>query len=278
MKLVLTYLENMATQVCNLSCQGFTNYSDFNHKGYQQWDVVREQIIKWQKVIDIKEFGIIGGEPLINPHIEDWIIGCKELFPNNQVMFVTNGLLLHKHPRIIDLMYELGGFTFKITKHKSTPELNNIIKDIFNRYEWEHVFEYGIHRVKTKNDFRFYTKEPTIFYKSYIGDFKNMMPHDSHINDAFDICTQKTCPLLHNGKIYKCSTGGLLKDILELNGNPNPLNWHNLTDKGILPSDDPNTIKKFIDNYGKPNHICKQCPTSNDMNSMLNHTKTCTFK
>ena len=37
MKPTLPFLETMITQVCNLSCEGCTNYSDLEHKGYVKW-------------------------------------------------------------------------------------------------------------------------------------------------------------------------------------------------------------------------------------------------
>ena len=44
MKLTLPFLETMATQACNLSCEGCTNYSDLNHNGYITWADMKAQL------------------------------------------------------------------------------------------------------------------------------------------------------------------------------------------------------------------------------------------
>ena len=270
----------MATQVCNLSCAGCTNYSDLQHKDYVKWDTIEHDILSWLEIIDIQEFGIIGGEPLINPRIVDWIIGIRKILPNTTIRFTTNGLLLHKNLNIIKLMHELGNFTFKITLHKTTPTLNQIVKNIFNDYEWETVFEYGVQRYKTRNNFRFQLNTPTVFTKSFIGEYDDMKPYNSDIHDAFSNCCQQTCPLLHNGKIYKCSTSGLLQDTLKLHNSPNKSLWGDISDYeyGISPTSSMSDISKFVDNFGKANDICKQCPSITDMDSFLDHNKTTVFK
>jgi organic radical activating enzyme len=275
-KQVLPFLETMTTQVCNLSCAGCTNYSDYQHKGYVKWETMKWHLSNWLEVLDIQEFGIIGGEPLINPEINDWIHGCRALLPNKTIRFTTNGLLLHKHPGIVQTMHELGDFTFKITVHKSTQSLEQLIKDIFNMYDWVPVVEYGIQRFRTTNNFRFQINRPTAFVKTFKGEYGNMVPYDSDASDAFSNCCQQTCPLLHNGTIYKCSTAGLLQDMLSKTSDSDPNLW--ALDPGIKPTDSIKKITEFINNFGRAEYMCKQCPTKHDAKSILDHVLTTTFK
>jgi len=267
----LPFLETMITQVCNLSCKGCTNYSDLYHKGYVRWDEGKEQLQEWLTIIDIPDFGIMGGEPLINPQVNDWLIGIRELMPNAQIRFTTNGLLLHKHKDIIDLMHDLGNVVFKITVH--TPEntsLVDTIDDIFSNYKWKEVTEHGIKRWKTSNNLRFQINYPTQFLKTFRGDYNNMTPFDSDPKESFSACIQQICPLLYNGKIYKCSTAGLLKDTLLFNGVTDTV-WDRFIDNGISPSDSKNSIDRFIGNFGKPSPLCRQCPTRKDEVALISH-------
>ena len=270
MKLQLPFLETMATQACNLVCTGCTNYSDIKHSGYVRWHDMHSQLSAWLKVLDIPDFGIMGGEPLINPEIKQWITGVRELMPDAQIRFTTNGLLLHKHMAVVDLMHDIGNCVFKITAHVDDTELENTIADIFNRYNWEPVTEYGIDRWAADNGVRFQINRPTKFIKTYRNSYSNMQPHDSNPVDSFNMCIQQTCPLLHNGKIYKCSTQGLLEPTLAKFNNPNAEQWAPYLVNGLSPSDPVSVIEQFVNNFGKPNAICRMCPSSVD--SVVPHT------
>lgn len=260
-KPVLPFVETMITQACNISCLGCTNYSDLKHTGYVTWAEGKRQIESWLDRIEILDFGIMGGEPLINPEVNDWISGCRELLPKAQIRFTTNGLLLDKHYDIVDLMSSIGNCVFKITVHRTTEELENFIRRIKSSYQWETVIEHGITRFKTSNNFRFQINRPTAFIKTYKNSYSNMMPYHSDPVAAFKDCCQQTCPLLYNGRIYKCSTAGLLEQTLKRFNNPNLDDWKYYITKGIGTDCSDEQLNEFIKNFGNPHLICGQCPT-----------------
>lgn len=260
-KPVLPFLETMITQACNISCVGCSNYSDLPHQGYVSWPEGQKQIAAWLARVDIPDFGIMGGEPLINPEVHDWIQGCRDLMPESQIRFTTNGLLLHKHLDIVDLLHDIGNSVFKITVHVDNNDLEQIIQNIHRRFKWQPVHEHGIHRFKTDNNFRFQVNRPSEFVKTYQNSYSNMMPYHSNPVQAFDNCCQQTCPLLYKGNIYKCSTAGLLADVLDRFGNPNIEQWAPYLAKGIGADCTAAELHEFIDNFGKPNSICAQCPS-----------------
>lgn len=271
----LPFLETMATQVCNLSCQGCTNYSDLVHKGYVPWPQMRNDLTKWLEVITIPDFGVMGGEPLVNPEIREWLVGLRELMPHTQIRFTTNGTLLDRHLDIVDLAHDIGNVVFKITAH---TDVEDTINKVFNRFDWEPVKEFGINRWKTTNGLRFQVNRPETFVKSFKGSYNNMLPWDSNVNDSFDICIQQKCPLLYNGRIYKCSTQGLLSDTLAKFGNPNYESWEQYLHKGISPDDPAEVVQQFINNFGKPHTMCRMCPTAKDTEALIDHTITVTRK
>ena len=275
-KHVLPFLETMITQACNLSCLGCTNYSDIKHSGYQTWDEGKASLTPWLQRLEISDFGIIGGEPLINPQWREWVAGIRGLLPTAQIRFTTNGLLLHKHPDIVDFLQSVGNVVFKITVHQPMQYLDDTIDKILTERAWEPVFEFGIRRYRTSNDLRFQVNRPTQFIKTYQGSYQDMRPWDSDPARAFEICCQKTCPLLYQGRIYKCSTAGLLKDTLERFGNPNLFEWQSYLDHGIGHDDDDSALSRFVDNFGKPSSICGQCP-SGELGT-IDHTKTVWLK
>ena len=224
-RLTLPFLETMITQVCNLSCQGCTNYSDLKHTGYVLWEQGRSWLEPWTDLLDIPDFGIMGGEPLINPEVEYWLTGTRELLPNAQLRFTTNGMLLHKWPDLLKVLHDIGNCIFKISVHVEDKMLEDAIEQIFSQYAWKEVTEYGIRRWKTTRGLRFQINRPLQFLKTYQGTYADMLPHHSNPQEAFNLCVQKTCPLLYKDRIYKCSTSALLLDTLNKFDRPNWNQW-----------------------------------------------------
>ena len=276
MVIKLPFLETMITQVCNLSCHGCTNYSDLPHKGYVTWEAGRKQLLPWLEKISIDDFGIMGGEPLINPEVSKWLLGVRNLLPDSQIRFTTNGELLHKHFEILNLSHDIGNVVFKITVHRNSPELEEIIEKIFKTYNWEPVQEFGIDRFKTTNNLRLQINRPNKFIKTYKNTYADMEPHDSDPSEAFKICVQQKCPLLYNGKIYKCSTSGLLESTLAKFDWPNKNEWEPYLSTGIAPTDSDADILNFVNNFGKPEQLCKQCPS--ESGAYIDHIKTVIVK
>lgn len=268
----LPYLETMVTQACNLSCLGCTNFADLPHKGFIKWSDARVDIQRWAERFEIEDFGLIGGEPLMHPKIEDWILGVRELLPNAQIRFTTNGLLLEKKFHVVKLLHEVGNVVFKISKHlTNNKKIENVIDRILKNYEWSPVTEYGINRLKTSNNFRFYTKQTDVFIKTYKNNYENMMPYNSNPKDSISICCQQFCPLLYNGKIYKCSTSALLEDTLNKVGNPNYELWKPFLVNGLSYDCSSEEILNFANSFGKPENICRMCPSDKDSDSKILH-------
>jgi organic radical activating enzyme len=270
-KPVLPFLETMVTQACNLCCEGCSNYSDLSHKGYVSWEQARGDISSWLERVDIPDFGILGGEPLMHPQIEDWILGVRELMPKTQIRFTTNGLMLKEKFHIVKLLEEIGNCVFKITVHRNDSNVNWAIDKITNSYNWQPITEFGINRYTTGNRFRFHVKRPDVFWKTHIGTYEDMKPHHSSPAEAFKICTQSTCPLLYQGRIYECSSNGLLRDVLERMNWPNQEEWLPYLGNGIGSDCDDQKLLDFIDNFGKPHSMCGMCPSTQHTFSKLDH-------
>ena len=266
----------MITQVCNISCEGCTNYSDLTHKGYVTWEEGLNSLSRWLDIIEIPDFGIMGGEPLVNPQVYDWIYGVRELMPTTQIRFTTNGLLLNKNKfrNIMQVMHDVGNIVFKITVHINNTTVQDFIDNTLSRYKWEEVIEFGIKRHKTTNNVRFQLNYPSEFIKPFDGSYANMKPYFSNAEMAFNQCIQQTCPLLYKDRIYKCSTSALLEDTLTRFGNPNDELWEKFITRGISFTDNKEIISNFLDNFGKSNHICSQCPSLHNMDIFIQHNES----
>lgn len=274
----LEFLEVMLIRTCNLSCQGCTTFSDLKYQGYTTWEQGRAWLEPWIRRIELEGIGIMGGEPLINPEIREWLIGLRELMPNTQIRFITNGLLLEKHWDVVDLLQQLGNTVLKISQHVYTPELEKTIQRVFDSYDWQPVEEYGIKRWSVTNQNRFQIAQPKKFLKTFRNDYADMAPHNNDPRAAFDLCVQKRCPMLHNGRLYKCGTVGLTPELLERYNRPNWDQWQPYLVSGLAPDCSDAELEQYIQNFGKPHSVCRQCPTAQDLDSMIDHVSTVVFK
>ena len=270
-KPVLPFLETMITQVCNLSCEGCTNYSDLTHSGYVPWSQGHTWISAWLEHVDILDFGIMGGEPMINPEWQDWVAGVRKLMPHSQIRFTTNGTLLTKHPDILEFLRDVGNVVFKITVHTDDDAVESFINDLFQRYAWNPVVEHGINRWSMDQGIRLQINRPDTFLRTFQGTYNTMRPWHSAPEQAFEICCQKTCPLLYQGNIYKCSTAGLLRDVLERHDQPNWQEWESYLPQPLSVDSPHSDIVNFVENFGKPHSICGQCPEQSNHLGAIEH-------
>jgi len=237
-----------------------------------------EELVLWSSRINYDHLGTMGGEPLLHPDIGGILTQIRKTFPNVTIRFVTNGLLLERHKPLIDLMHELGNVIFKISKHVNDQRINNIVDYVMKRFDWEPVTEYHIHRWLTTNEFRFQINAPEKFYRTFQGTYFNMKPHNNKPSEAFDLCVQKRCPMLFDNKLWKCGTLPLTQDMLQKKGLIDDPDWQPYINKGLSIDCSDDDLQKWIDNFGKPNPVCRQCPTIKDKHSIIDHRQNVIFK
>ena len=272
------FLEIMIINACNLSCKGCTTFSDLKHSGYVPWNLGRSWLEPWTDRIQIQAIGLMGGEPLMNPELKQWLTGIRELLPTTQIRFVTNGLLIHKNWWVLDLLDDLGNSVLKVSKHVNDSRLDDSINHIFSSRNWNPIREHNIDRWICDSGLRFQISQPTTFLKTFLGEFHEAMPHNNDPVEAFSICVQKRCPLLLDGKIWKCGTLALTPKILERFHWPNKDAWKPFITSGLDVTCTDAELSRFIKNFGKPHTSCRQCPTKKDHESLMNHFETVNFK
>jgi hypothetical protein len=90
-------VEFYITNVCNLNCNGCNRFNDYNFTGWQRWSDYEVNYQNWSKYIDMDHIVILGGEPLLNPSIIDWIYGLKKTFVTTKwIQILSNGTRLTK--------------------------------------------------------------------------------------------------------------------------------------------------------------------------------------
>lgn len=214
----------------------------------------------------------------MHPELSQWLIGMRRLLPEARLRMVTNGLLLHRNWWLVDTLEDLGNSTLKITKHLDHAQLDENIKTVMHLRKWEPVYEYGIHRWKSPRGLRLQITQPTHFLKTFRNDYHDMMPHNNDPSLAFESCVQKKCPMLWQGRLYKCGTLALTPDLLEKFQWPNRNHWLPFIHHGLAPTASDSDIAEFVANFGEPHAMCRQCPSSQDRESWFDHKHTVTLK
>lgn len=94
-------VEFYITNVCNLNCINCNRFNNFDFKGYQKWSDYKDIYAQWAQHVRLQRVTILGGEPLLNPTILEWIDGINQIW-NTKVQVLTNGSRLNKVPGLYD--------------------------------------------------------------------------------------------------------------------------------------------------------------------------------
>ena len=89
-RLTLDYLEFYISHTCNFNCSGCNRFNNYLFTGHQRWADYQEIHEQWAEKLDLGSYTILGGEPLLNPDIIDWIYGLNKLWPDSRSQITTN--------------------------------------------------------------------------------------------------------------------------------------------------------------------------------------------
>ena len=104
-RVLIDRLEFYITNVCNLTCSGCNRYNDYKFSGWQSWAEAEPILTKWAEKIEIQHPVILGGEPLLNPDIIQWIKGLRRLWVRyNGLQIQSNGTRLDLVPGLYDVI------------------------------------------------------------------------------------------------------------------------------------------------------------------------------
>jgi organic radical activating enzyme len=82
-RITIDKIEFYITNVCNLTCSGCNRYNNYKFSGWESWNDYEQIFEQWAKKIDIIKPVILGGEPLLNPTINNWVTGIRRIWPDH---------------------------------------------------------------------------------------------------------------------------------------------------------------------------------------------------
>ena len=167
----LTTLDINVVHHCNLRCANCSHGSPFAKKYIMGLDVMEKDLWSISPVLHVDEILIVGGEPLLRKDIPNIISTCRDSHVADNIVIVTNGILLSK----IDYWDALENVKIRVSCYP------------------------GVNRAEIENVLRQHTKNFVIHnYDKFYAQFRKT-------KDSFYRCKWKNqCMTLHEGFLYKC--------------------------------------------------------------------------
>lgn len=184
LKPIFPYLELHLADHCNMNCKGCGHFSPIAEKHFADIDEYKHDMQKLQTLfLSIHTIRLMGGEPLLNPQIEDFLFVSRSAFPRSDIQIATNGILLSEMSKSFWMTCKAYSVDFDITIYppmkSKEAALIQLIKD---------------------NGLKVRTHSVTYFHAFYNKD------GNTNSETAFKRCRAKYfTPMLRDGKIYICS-------------------------------------------------------------------------
>lgn len=116
----LDYVEFYITNVCNLNCERCNRFNNYAFTGHMSWQDHADDYEQWSKIISLNRIGILGGEPMCHPDFCTWVAEVARLWPQSQVMIMTNGTYLNRYPDLYEWLKSWQGrVRIDVSRHNS---------------------------------------------------------------------------------------------------------------------------------------------------------------
>ena len=299
-RLFVPNIEFYINNVCNLTCSNCNRFNNHEFRGWQNWADYAHVYEQWAQHIRLQRITIMGGEPLLNPSVCDWINGINRIW-KKPVQILTNGTRLNHVPGLYEQLTHWSDPKYHwiknwigVSLHNSNDRekcFENIKKFLKGPVDYismddprnkDNAHTMGAqHAFVDSNGVRICVWEYDEFYTAAVqrtqaGRFTlfNNDPEESHSRCGF---AQYKCHHFAHGKIYKCAPVALFPEFdqqhtIDLTDDDRRL----LNEYRPLTAEEfPIRGKEFFDNIGRTIPQCKFCPTEKQktMTKLLAVTK-----
>jgi Radical SAM superfamily/4Fe-4S single cluster domain len=281
----LPKVEFYITNVCNLTCDGCNRFNNFNFSGWQRWSDHEQEYQQWAQHVEIGQAVILGGEPLLNPDILEWVRGINQVF-GVKVQILTNGTRINKVKGLYEFLRNNGNW-LSISWHNPNKideidaEVRQFLKEPVTRIDGPHVLN------KYHADIMWMDRNGIIvpmwshhrFYQSSVisNSAGGYTLHNSDPKKAHDNCGFAKYKNYHfiRGKLYKCGPVALFPEFdqqfhFDLSDQDRAL----MNAYRPLCADEFETRgAEFLANLDQPLAQCKFCPVSSDFKIIASVSK-----
>lgn len=170
---------------CNMKCKGCLRFSNLVDEPF--YADYKQMVSDWKRIKElfwgVERIKLMGGEPLLNPNLCDFIGAAREIFPDADIMVTTNALLINEQCEKLFETMRKNYCYFDISLYKPMEErIKEVEKILQENQVWYYIND-------SKGDFyKVMSKTP-----SYDAD------------EMYAKCIAKNCHHLREGKISVCS-------------------------------------------------------------------------
>lgn len=179
----IPYLETHLCDHCNLNCKGCGRCAPLvEGEKFTDIEQFKKDINELSKKMIIPTIRLMGGEPLLHPNINQFIVAARKAFPKSLVKIVTNGILL---PSMSEDFWQ-------------TLRENDIVVDLSKYPPCAEKFESYLDLIRSKNVKIGNVNDASKFFNQ--ANPKGNSP----IKKTFEHCSSKICVNLWNSLLYTC--------------------------------------------------------------------------
>lgn len=252
------------SHTCNLACPSCLSFNNYNIKGHEYWKDNKEYAKQWSQLVSVKDFSIIGGEPLSNPDLHNWVLGLQTLFNTDDFKICTNGTLLNKWIDQAKEWIQLN-VILEISYHdpKHLEGIESALKNILSGLDikWINGGQYnGPNFNYREYDKIGYLNDKVCVLLQENCEFRKWdLNNENDPNTSHKHCWWKNCHYWYKGELYKCGT---IVGAQELSKK------HNLKNKELINSYKPinimsNNLTEQLTNLKNYIPQCSMCTTLN---------------
>ena len=123
---------------CNLNCSGCSNFSDYKFKGNVAYNSqYLHYLQEWFEKIVVGKLELYGGEPLIYPHIQDFLVEIRK-YHKNHLSLITNATLWNRHKNLINFFKNDGNSLLRFSIHQFNNKIiESAIDEVLSIGSWE---------------------------------------------------------------------------------------------------------------------------------------------
>lgn len=181
----LDYMETELSETCNLNCRGCCDFSNLlGGRRFYDFDRFSADLNRLKELFwGVATIRLMGGEPLLNPRLPEYVETARRIFPDTDLRIVSNGLLVPALSEETLRRIAAAGCSFDISAYPPTRKKKREISAVLQGAGVS--FRFGV---------------PMYFF------FRNLRaePAESPV-PAFRNCIFTHCHMLGNGRLAPCS-------------------------------------------------------------------------